>query len=63
VLKVKETGASDFLQSFICESTGTSNIYDRDYNLNGQVVSGTGRFAKIVPSNSNVSRVDSSSLR
>jgi len=60
VLKVTETGGASsggvFPNSFICETTTSppASPFDRDYNFNGQVVSGNGKFKKVIASSSNV---------
>jgi len=60
VLKVQETGGASsggvFPSSVICETTNSppASPFDRDYNFNGQVVSGTGKFKKVIASNSNL---------
>lgn len=60
VLKVMETGGAsvsgNFPNSTICETSNTppASPFDRDYNFNGQVVSGNGKFKKVIASSSNV---------
>ena len=55
-----ETGGAsvsgNFPNSTICETSNTppASPFDRDYNFNGQVVSGTGKFKKVIASSSNV---------
>jgi hypothetical protein len=53
VLKVKEIGASDFSQSFICESP-YGQAPSRIYFFQGQVISGTGKFSLIIANTSSV---------
>lgn len=54
VLKTAVIGASDFSQSFICESNNGQGAFDRDYFFGGGVLSGTGRFSKLNKSTSNL---------
>jgi hypothetical protein len=56
VLKAKLFVAPSFGGSFICEAGSSSPpfIYNRDLNLGMQMVSGTGKFKKLVPASSQV---------
>lgn len=60
VLKARVVGASDFSQSYVCEQPDSFPPYawNRDYNLSGNgnpnVISGTGKFKNVIPSQSSV---------
>lgn len=55
VLKTTVVGASDLSNSEICESLGTAPfVFNRDYFFFESIVSGTGRFKHVVPSESSL---------
>ena len=52
VLKVNVVAGSSFSYSYMCETPGTPVPFDRNYLLYAQVVSGTGKFKHVIPSES-----------
>ncbi len=55
VLKTSVVGASDLSNSEICETAGTAPfVFNRDYYFFENIVSGTGKFKHVLPSESSL---------